>query len=45
MKVSNSFIKHARLIIAVCLSLGILSCSNEEENTSPSNNKSLAVFT
>lgn len=40
MKVLDSFIKHAHLIIAVCLSLGILSCSNEEENTSSSNNNS-----
>lgn len=40
MKVLNSLSKSARLMRAVCLALGIVSCSNEEEIVSPSNNNS-----
>lgn len=44
MKVLNSFIRHAYLMMAVCLSLGVISCNNEEENFSSSkNNTSLDV--
>lgn len=38
MKVLNSLSKHAHLMMAVCLALGIVSCSNEEEIVSQSNN-------
>lgn len=38
MKVLNSFGKHAHLMMAVCLELDIVSCSNEEEIVSQSNN-------
>lgn len=40
MKVLNSLSKPAHLMMAVCLALGIVSCSNEEEIVSPSNNNS-----
>ena len=40
MKVLNSLSKHAHLVMAVCLALGIASCSNEEEIVSQSNNNS-----
>lgn len=40
MKVLNSLGKHAHLMMAVCLALGIVSCSNEEEIVSQSNNNS-----
>lgn len=40
MKVLNSLSKHAHLMMAVCLALGIVSCSNEEEIVSQSNNNS-----
>lgn len=40
MKVLNSLSKSAHLMMAVCLALGIVSCSNEEEIVSPSNNNS-----
>lgn len=40
MKVLNSLSKHANLMMAICLALGIVSCSNEEEIVSQSNNNS-----
>lgn len=40
MKVLNSLSKHVYLMAAVCLALGVVSCSNEEEIISQSNNNS-----